>query len=352
VELKFTRKVRLDRIGSATYPARLGNIVEVSEDCVADEGTLVVCRALGERKVYGELELPTGRMAKVVSGNILVGVLGARQALHGYMGGVPKSVKTGDVLSMLNIGGVIGEVYSAGKGLGDPIPLQVIGVVVRNGKPVNLKDYALPPSGPLSSTGVPLLLVMGTCMNSGKTFAAAETIRILSHSGVRIAAGKLSGVGAIKDVLSMGDNGAMAMSSFLECGHPSTVNVQDLALVARSVVAHLEKSSPELIVLELGDGIIGGYHVDSILKDESVRARTKARILCANDLVGAWGGVKFLDPLGHRPEVVSGPVTDNAVGTTYIQREMGITSLNARNEPVKLAQAVADAIGLGVTARD
>lgn len=352
MELKFTRKIRLDRIGSATYPAKLGSIVEVSEDCVADEGTLVVCRALGERKVYGEMELPTGRMAKVVTGNILVGVLGARQALHGYMGGVPKSVKAGDVLSLLNIGGVIGEVYSAGKGLSDPIPLQVIGVVVKNGRPVNLKDFALPPAGPLSKNGPPLAFVLGTCMNSGKTFAASEIIRILSHSGVRIAAGKLSGVGAIKDVLSMGDNGAVAMSSFLECGHPSTVNVTDLASVARSVVTQLEKSSPDLILLELGDGIIGGYNVGSILKDASLLARTGARVLCANDLVGVWGGINFLTELSHRPNVVSGPVTDNLVGTSYIIREFGIQSFNARNEPIKLAQALADAAGLKVTARD
>jgi hypothetical protein len=350
--MKFTRKIRLDRIGSATSPAKLGNIVEVSEDCVAEEGTLVVCRAMGERKVYGELELPTGRMAKVVTGNILVGVLGARQALHGYMGGVPKTLKSGDMISMLNIGGVIGEVYSSGKGLSDPVPLKVIGVVVRNGKPVNLKDYALPTAGPLSPVGPPLLMVLGTCMNSGKTFAATEIIRVLSHSGVRIAAGKLSGVGAIKDVLAMGDNGAVALGSFLDCGHPSTVNVSDLATVARTVVTHLEKSSPELIVLELGDGIIGGYNVGSILRDESILARTKARVLCANDLVGTWGGINFLRDLKHLPEVVSGPVTDNMVGTSYVQREFNIGAFNARNEPIKLAQCIADAVGLKIEARD
>ena len=350
--LKFTRKIRLDRIGSATSPARLNNIVEVSEDCVADEGTIVVCRALGERKVYGELELPSGRMAKVVSGNIVAGVLGARQALHGYMGEPPKTLKAGDTLSLLNIGGVTGVVSSASKALGMPIPMQVLGVVVRNGKPVNIRDYALPAAGPLRPDGPPLLMVLGTCMNSGKTYAATEVIRLMSHNGVRIAAGKLSGVGALKDVLGMGDNGAIAISSFLECGHPSTVNVKDLAATARSVVTHLEKANPDLIVLELGDGIIGGYNLGSILNDKSILARTKARILCANDLVGAWGGVNFLTDLGHRPQVVSGPVTDNAVGTSYIERELKIRSANARNEPVVLTQILADALNLTVTIKE
>ena len=60
---KFNRKIHLDRIGSVTHPARLGSIVEVSSDCVAEEGAIVVGRALGESRLYGELELPSGRKA-------------------------------------------------------------------------------------------------------------------------------------------------------------------------------------------------------------------------------------------------------------------------------------------------
>lgn len=344
-------KIRLDRIGSATSPARIGNIVEVTGDMDVREGAVIVARAMGERKQYGELELPSGRMAKVVSGNIMVGVLGARQALHGYMGVVPESLKVGEKIALLNIGGVIGRCTSSGN-LGQPIPLQVLGQVVRNGKPVNIADYSLPACGELPAEGPPLLLVLGTCMNSGKTYAASETIRLLSYNGVRIAAGKLSGVGALKDVLSMGDNGAISYASFLNCGLPSTVNAKDLAAVARSVISYLEKSAPDLIVLELGDGIIGGYHLDSILGDASILRRTRARILCANDLVGAWGGVNFLTDLGHRPQVVSGPVTDNAVGTNYITANMGIPCANARSEPIRLAQTLADAAGLKIEVKE
>lgn len=350
--LKLTRKVRLDRIGSATSPAKLGPIAEVSEDVAAEEGAIVVFRARGERKVYGELELPSGRMSKVVTGNIVAGVLGARQALHGYMGEVPASVKAGDMLSLLNIGGVTGVCTSAGKQLGMPIPLEVLGQVVRSGKPLNIRDFALPPCDAIATEGPPILLVLGTCMNSGKTYAASETIRLLSLNGIRIAAGKLSGVAALKDILAMQDNGAIAISSFLECGLPSTVNMKDLASVARAVIAHLEKSAPDLIILELGDGIIGGYNLGSILDDPSILRRTKARILCANDLVGAWGGVNFLRDKQHVPQVISGPVTDNSVGTNYITRELKIPSANARNEPIQLAQILAEATGFTIEVKE
>lgn len=352
INLNFTRKIRIDRIGSATSPAQVGKIVEVSADCVAEEGTIIVARALGERKVYGELELPTGRLAKVVSGNILAGVLGARQALHGFMGHVPESLKVGDVISLLNVGGVCGVVSSNARAMGSPIPLEILGVAVRNGKPLNIRDYALAPCAALSPAGPPIVIVMGTCMNSGKTYAASEMIRLLSHSGVRIAAGKLSGVAALRDTLAMGDNGAVTTASFLHCGLPSTVNCTDLAAVARSVISHLEKPSPDLIVVEFGDGVIGGYNVGSILRDKSILARTGCRILCANDLVGAWGGANFLDEMSHRPQIISGPVTDNEVGTSYITREMKIDCANARNEPVALAQLVADAAGLDVEVKE
>lgn len=350
--LKFHRKIRVGRIGSATSPARIGQIVEVAEDIDCQEGAIVVVRALGERKVYGELELPTGRLAKVVSGNILAGVLGARLALHGYMGDVPTSLKVGDTIHLLNIGGVMGTYRSSSAAMGAPIPCEVLGQAMRNGQLLNIKDFAFPPCDKISETGPPLLLVMGTCMNSGKTYAAAETIRLLAYSGVKIAAGKLSGVAALRDTLAMGDNGAVSTASFLNCGLPSTVNAKDLASTARAVIAELEKSSPDLIVLELGDGVIGGYNLGSILRDQSILKRVKSRILCANDLVGAWGGVYFLEELNHRPSICSGPVTDNDVGTSYIQREMEIPCANARNEPARLAQLVADNVGLDVEVRE
>ena len=326
--------------------------MEVSDECTAAEGTVVIGRALGERKVYGEMELPTGRMAKVVSGNIVAGVLGARQALHGFMGHVPETLAVGDVISLLNIGGVMGVVSSSSKAMGAPIPVEVLGVAVRNGKAVNIADYALPACPALKPDGPPVIIVMGTCMNSGKTYAASELIRLLSMNGVRVAAAKLSGVGALRDTLSMSDNGAIATSSFLFCGLPSTVNKKDLDTVARSVIAHLEKSDPQVIVVELGDGVIGGYNVGSILRDPSLLARTRCRILCANDLVGAWGGANFLGDMGHRPQLISGPVTDNEVGTSYISREMQIDCANARNEPLLLAQLVAKASGLKVEVRE
>lgn len=344
--MRFTRRIHLDRIGSATIPARLTTLVEVAPECRAEEGAIIAVRALGENRVYGDLELPSGRLARVVAGNLLAGVLGARQALHGYMGRVPDSVEIGDKLHLLNMGGVIGICDQPNKDLGPPIEVEVLGAISREGVPLNIRQFALPPSGALPPKGTPLILILGTCMNSGKTYAACEIIRILSRQGVKIAAGKLSGVAAQRDLLKMQDNGAIATASFLDCGLPSTVNAEDLGAVARAVVQRLEKSHPDAILLELGDGIIGGYRTEAILDERSVQARTAARVLCANDLVGAWGAEQLLSKIGHSPEVYSGPVTDNAVGTEWIERELKTPALNARMQPDALAAAILGKLGL------
>lgn len=349
--MKFTRKIRLDRTGSATLPARLGAIVEVSPEVDAREGAIVVCRALSDNRAYGDMELPNGRLAKVVRGNLVAGVLGARNALHGYMGRVPDAVEVGDVLAMLNMGGVIGVCDAPNPDLGKPIQLEVLGQASRAGQLLNIGDFSLPPCETLAD-GPPLVLILGTCMNSGKTFAGAEIIRVLSHAGVKIAAGKLSGVAAQRDLLKMQDNGATAIRSFVDCGLPSTVNATDLGGVSRAVVTRLDESAPDLIMLELGDGIIGGYNTGSILADDQIRSRTACRVLCANDLVGAWGGVQYLEERAHRPDILSGPVTDNAVGTTYIENDLGIRAANARIDPTLLARYVADSVGLSVELND
>ncbi|MCB9507869.1 MAG: hypothetical protein H6698_06065 [Myxococcales bacterium] len=345
--LRFTRKIRLDRPGSVTLPARLNQIVEVSPEVRAEEGAIVACRALTDNRAYGNMELPSGRLAKIVAGNLVAGALGARHALHGYMGRVPERVSVGDTLALLNMGGVIGICDSPNPDLGPPIQLEVLGQVSRGGQLLNIKDFALPPVASLGD-GAPLVLVVGTCMNSGKTFAAAETIRLLSQAGQRVAAGKLSGVAAQRDLLLMLDNGAIATSSFVECGLPSTVNAPHLGDVARAVVHKLDAENADLILLELGDGIIGGYNTGSILADPDIRRRTASLVLCANDLVGAWGGVEYLSARGHRVDVISGPVTDNAVGTTYIEGELGLRSANARTQAPKLARHVADSLGLDI----
>ena len=79
-----------------------------------------------------------------------------------------------------------------------------------------------------------------------------------------VAVAKLSGVACLKDILSMRDHGASEGLSFLDCGYPSTAGMTDLAPMAKGIIQRLNRSKPDVIVIEMGDGIIGGYGVASV----------------------------------------------------------------------------------------
>ncbi|MDQ5844517.1 MAG: hypothetical protein M3539_04405 [Acidobacteriota bacterium] len=335
------RIVDVDKIGSATSPLGLGKTVAVTDSVALPRaGDVVAVRALTDSATYNMLELPTGRLAKINPGDLLLGVLGRRRALKGFVGDVPESVNTGDHLHLLNMGGVIGYCTGHHSSLGDAIKIEVVGVVCdEEGRALNIADVALPLRSSLGETA-PIVMIAGTSMNSGKTYAATELIKQGTRAGLKIAAAKLSGVACLRDTLNMADHGAIATASFLDCGLPSTVGADDLAPVAKAVIARLNESLPDLIVVELGDGILGGYSVESIFEDQELREATAALIFCASDYVGAWGGIELFRQRGIQVDLIAGSVTDSQMGQDYVEKEFGVPAANARRDGASLFQIV------------
>src|SRR3954469_12198110 len=249
--------VEADKIGSVTSNLRLTRTLAVgATETAVRAGDVVAVRALTDSATYNQLELPTGRLAKVNPGDVLIGALGRRRALKGFVGDVPAEAGAGDRLHLLNMGGVIGYCKGHHSSLSDAIEVEVLGFVVgEEGEARNISDAALALRDSLPEGCAPLVIVAGACMNSGKTFAATEVVRQATRAGMRVAAAKLSGVAALRDTLNMADHGAVATASFVDCGLPSTVGVGDLAPVAKAIIARLNESSPDLVVIELGDGI-------------------------------------------------------------------------------------------------
>lgn len=324
-------KLILDKIGSSTARLGLPREVEVSPHVEAKEGNVLAVRALMEKSVYDRLELTTGRMAKINRGDVLAGTLGYRRALKGFVGTIPESIHTGDTIHVLNLGGVLGVCIGKNPDVGSPLEVEVLGSVMLDGKPANISQNALLPREDLPECP-PLVVVAGTCMSAGKTGAASELVKRFAQSGRRVAAAKLSGVAALRDTLDMEDHGAFATLSFLDCGLPSTARVKDLAPFARAILAELAAKKPDVIVLELGDGILGDYHVGSFFEHPDLVQATKAVVMCANDLVAAWGAQKLMAQWKIPITVVSGPVTDNQTGTEYIARELKLPAANAKTD--------------------
>lgn len=329
--------VEIEKMGSAVSNMMLSRrIAYVDGTQNPKAGDLVVVKALSESTTYGNLELPSGRLAKINTGDILLGVLGKRRALKGFVGDVPETVSASDRLHLLNMGGVIGLCKGHHSSFSDAIEVEVIGVGCDEAEKIlNIGDNALKPVLNLNPSA-PIVVIAGTCMNSGKTVAATEIIKQAANAGLRVAGAKMSGIACLRDTLHMQDHGAIATASFVDCGLPSTVDYGDLAPIAKAILNHLNRFEPELIVVELGDGIVGGYSVDSVLMDHEIRNAISSFVFCASDYVGVIGGRSVLDGLGIDVDVVAGSVTDSQMGEDFITQNFGVQAGNARRNGKRL----------------
>jgi hypothetical protein len=216
----------------------------------------------------------------------------------------------------------------------------VLGAALHDGKPINLAEHSIPWQTSLPRCA-PLILVTGTCMNAGKTTAACEIIRILKSRGYQIAGAKLTGVATRRDVLNMEDHGATHGLSFSDAGLPSTTSADNCVVpAAKGILAALAAEQPDAIVVEFGDGIMGHYGVDLLLQDRELMSHVAAHVLCANDLVAAWGGLRCLEAWGLEVDCISGPATDNSAGSSYIESHFGTPAANGRNAAERLAALV------------
>src|SRR3954464_5874306 len=102
-----TTRVRLDRISASTKNAALAPEVMVGHEIIAAKGFVLAVRVREDKATYNTIEDVTGRMLSLRAGDVLAGTLGARRALRGYAGMVPKSIAVGGVADVLNLRGIL-----------------------------------------------------------------------------------------------------------------------------------------------------------------------------------------------------------------------------------------------------
>jgi hypothetical protein len=351
------KTVLLDKIASVTRACGLKREVRVSAEIPCEEGVVVAVRVRNDKSTYSQLELPSGRMAQVKQGDVVAGALGHRHALFGYSGHLPERLSPGDTVHLLNMGGVIGICDSVNPDLGPPFECEVLGAVLhfpylgeRIGIAARIGGEPLDAAAPLDAAGVPVVALVGSCMNCGKTAAACTLVRHLSLGGLTVDGLKATGVSLRRDVLAMEDAGARATAIFTDLGVVSTTPANAPAAM-RTLVTRLASGRPDAIVAELGDGLLGAYGVAAILEDPRIRAALTAVVLAANDPVAAWGGVRMLrERFGIEPAVVTGPATDNTAGTRIIEEAVGVPAINARTDGERLSALVRERLGIGTPA--
>ena len=247
------------KFSSVTSKLNLLETLQVEKLPSVKTGDVILVEVLSTNTAYPYLEQVSGELTTLKVGDKIVGAIGARQALRGFVGYSPDQIDE-QPLSLLNMGGIVGCCVDSAVGLGDPSQVKYLGTVVDDKGIVNINRVTLPHAHSIVSKR-PIILILGTCMNVGKTSCATYLIDAATKAGHKIGAAKIAGVAAIKDLQAFEKAGAIDVKSFLDCGLPSTVDAKDLSQVVKNIINALEG---DVLIIELGDGILGHYKVETV----------------------------------------------------------------------------------------
>jgi hypothetical protein len=304
-----TLRLRLDRAKCAYSTRRLDLDVVATLDATERAprpGDVVLARvqALGQ---HPNLELATGRRAQLHVGDEIVVCYGSRYAPDQFEGLIPADLGPCDLVAG---GGLASRMHSHHGKMKAPTSIVPIGLL-RDvaGEIVNLSRTGLA-ARTLPASRPPVVAVLGTSMNSGKTTTCQSLVRGFVQRGVRVAAAKVTGTGSGGDRWSVVDAGACLVLDFTDAGVPSTFGLEPgrVESILATLVATLADASPDVIVLEIADGLLQretAALVDSPLFREAV----DAVVFAAGEAMGAIAGVERLQAKGLPLVAVSGLIT-------------------------------------------
>lgn len=306
-------------------------------DVAPSPGDVVLARVsrVGQHQ---RLELSGGRRAAVFAGDEVLVAYGHRYAPDQFEAEVPRDLGPAHLVAA---GGVAGTVLTSHASMARPTELVPVGLLANAYGVLTLRrcaPYALSLE-PLRQRP-PVVAVLGTSMNSGKTTAAAAVVRGLRQAGLDVAAGKVTGTGAGGDPHLFTDSGAATVLDFTDFGFATTYqeseqNVQALLL---SVVRELSTHKPDVVVLEIADGL---YQQETArLVADPLLARTVDRVVFAgSDALSAVAGTQHLLQRGLPVSVVTGMVTTSPLASREAQRALDtpVLGVDRLAEPEVLA---------------
>lgn len=282
-------------------------------------GDYVLC----EVKTPGEvnIELPTGRMAPVMTGDLLIGALGTRHATLEATGSW-RSVGEDGQMQVLTGAGLFGKLTSKSMLLPDVIDISYVGHIIADGEIQSMSDFI--PDIPIIDYNTPTIIFVGTSMSSGKTTSARIVIRMLKDQGMKVVGGKLTGAGRGRDILTMSDAGADAIYDFVDVGLPSTVvdpNIYEERLPI--LLSLIQAVNADVAILEVGASPLEPYNGDIAI--DSIRKHVKCAVLSASDPYAVLG---VMESYGFKPHLVTGPASNTLAGTQLIKKLCKVDALN------------------------
>jgi hypothetical protein len=196
------------------------------------------------------------------------------------------------------------------------------------GNPLNLSSFRL--AQPATINPEPLVVVVaGTSMNAGKTTACASLVKGLVRHGLQVAAAKITGTGAGSDYRSLVDAGADPVYDFLDAGYVSTYRIDrhDLVDIVMILGGHLAASNPDVIVLEVADGLLQRETARLFVTPEFT-SWVDGVVFAANDALGAQAGVAWLAARQLPVIAITGVLTSSPLAMREAEAATGLPVFN------------------------
>ncbi|WP_309080814.1 DUF1611 domain-containing protein [Zhihengliuella sp.] len=292
---------------AAAAPSGFG--LRSGADVVPQPGDVVLARVL-EIGQHKRLESPVSRKALLFPGQEILVAYGHRYAPDQFLAYVPSSLEPCDLVAG---GGLASQVRDAHARVDAATRIEPIGLLADRDGVVNLRDHA--PERLVSEDGLPgalppIFAVLGSSMNSGKSTTVGCLVNGLANSGLTVAAGKVTGTGAGNDVNLFRDAGATRVMDFTDFGYPTTfqTDYDEICRLLTSMVAALAEESPDVIVLEIADGVFQG-ETGRLLADPLFHRLVDSTLFAAQEALGALSGSRILRESGVEVAAISGVLT-------------------------------------------
>lgn len=269
-------------------------------------GDLVLARvdALGQHK---NLQDPSGRRVNLFVGDEIVVAYGNRYAPSQFEALVPSDLGPCHLAAG---GGIASRVVAANARMEEPTALTPIGLLADSGGvPLRLATSALEPRS-VPAACPPVIAVLGTSMDSGKTTSAAALIRGLTRLGRRVGAAKVTGTGAAADPWLFRDSGAAIVLDFLDAGYATTYLEPHTTIerITSTLIGHLADQHVDTIVIEVADGLLQ-RETRLLMEAEFSRQIFHGVMFAAADALGAAEGVRWLRGQRHNVVAATGIMT-------------------------------------------
>ena len=285
----------------------------------------VVGRVLGTAANAYPLELANGRLMDVMEGAKVIGALGKRSATLEAVGDWEQIGDDG-LMHALTGAGLFGKSTSVASWLGNMISLSYEGHVSRGGRQLRMGDFVQPRKA--TEFSVPVILVIGTSMSSGKTTSGRVIIHELKRAGLKVAGAKFTGAGRYRDILSFQDAGADAIVDFVDAGLPSTVVPEARFKEAMDhMLALILDARPDVLVAEAGASPLEPYNGEAAVA--ALGSHICCTVLCASDPYAVLG---VQTAFQTQPDLVTGPAANTDAGIELVSRLTGRESLNLLKE--------------------